>query len=60
MSRKTIVTALTGLVLLTGLGGPALADPVDADRENVCLRLDPEGGREGICVWLPPLPPLLP
>lgn len=56
MSRKAIVTALTGLVLLTGLGGPALATPDLTDRESVCLRLDPEGGRDGICVWLPPLP----
>ena len=54
MSRKTIVTALTGLVLLTGLGAPALADPISRDgRESVCVRLDPDGGREGVCVWLP-------
>lgn len=54
MSRKTIVTAMTGLVLLTGLGAPALANPIQGDdREMICLRLDPEGGREGICVWLP-------
>ena len=59
MSRRTIVTALTGLVLLTGLGAPALADPIAEDRESVCLRLDPEGGREGFCVWvgIPPLKP---
>ncbi len=56
MSRKTIVTAMTGLVLLTGLGAPALADPVETiEREHVCLRLDPEGGRDGFCVWLPPM-----
>lgn len=55
MSRRTIVTALTGLVLLTGMGAPALAGPgEETDRENVCLRLDPEGGRDGFCVWLPP------
>ena len=56
MSRKTIVTALTGLVLLTGLGTPALADSFleEEEREYVCLRLDPEGGRDGFCVWLPP------
>jgi len=54
MSRKTIVTALTGLVLLTGLGAPALAGPAETEREHVCLRLDPEGGRDGYCVWLPP------
>lgn len=56
MSRKTIVTALTGLVLVTGLGGPALAEHVVDERENVCLRFDPEGGRDGICVWLPENP----
>ena len=54
MSRKTIVTALAGLTLLTGLGAPALADSPLEERENVCLRLDPEGGRDGFCVWLPP------
>jgi hypothetical protein len=54
MSRKTVLMALTGLVLLTGLGAPALAAPVDTEREYLCLRLDPEGGREGLCVWLPP------
>ena len=53
MSRKTIVTALTGLVLLTGLGAPALANPVAAERQMVCVRMDPENGRDGICVWLP-------
>ena len=52
MSRKTAVTLLTGLVLLTGLGAPALADPVEPGRESVCLRLDPDGGREGFCVWI--------
>lgn len=59
MSRKTIVTALTGLVLLTGLGAPALADPISEDRESVCLRLDSESGREGYCVWIgiPPIKP---
>jgi hypothetical protein len=53
MSRKMVVTALTGLVLLTGLGAPALAGPEEDDRRSVCLRLDPQGGREGVCVWLP-------
>jgi len=54
MSRKTIVTALTGLVLLTGLGGPALAHPDGGEeRQMVCIRLDPENGRDGVCVWLP-------
>ncbi len=55
MSRKTILVTMTGLLLLTGLGAPALADPVQTEREHVCLRLDPEGGRDGLCVWLPPL-----
>jgi hypothetical protein len=60
MSRRTIITALTGTVLLAGLGAPALADPgTDAGRESVCLRLDPDGGREGFCVWIgiPPVQP---
>ena len=51
MSRKTTVTALTGLVVVAGLGAPALAQA--SDTEHVCLRLDPEGGRDGFCVWLP-------
>ena len=53
MSRKTIVTGLTGLVLLTGLGAPALAEPLKDERESVCVRLDPENARKGVCVWLP-------
>ncbi len=53
MTRRTILTALTGLLLLAGLGAPAMADPgVDSERESVCIRLDPQGGREGFCVWV--------
>ena len=53
MTRRTILTALTGLLLLTGLGAPAMADPgIDPDRESVCIRLDPQGGRDGFCVWV--------
>ena len=54
MSRKTVVVALTGLVLLGGLGAPALADPLDDDETRVCLRLDSESGkRDGICAAVP-------
>lgn len=54
MSRKTVLMAMTGLVLLTGLGAPALADPITkSDRQMVCVRLDSDQGREGVCVWLP-------
>ena len=56
MSRRTIVMAMSGLVLLTGVGAPALANPVTPEREMVCLRLDSENGREGVCVWLPVKP----
>lgn len=52
MSRRMILMTLTGLVLVTGLGAPALAGPTVEDRESVCLRLDPEGGREGFCVYV--------
>ena len=52
MNRKIVVTALTGAILLVGLGAPALANPL-TERTSVCLRLDPEGGRDGICVWIP-------
>lgn len=61
MSRKTVLMGLTGLVLVAataGLGtGAATATPV-ADRESICLRLEPDGGREGVCVKvkLPDLP----
>ena len=55
MSRTTVLMGLTGLVLLAGTAGlgtgAATAEPL-ADRESVCLRLDPEGGREGVCVYL--------
>lgn len=54
MSRKPILLGLTGLLLVTGLGAPAVAGPADdTERESVCLRLDPEGGRDGFCVWIP-------
>lgn len=54
MSRKTVLMGLTGLVLMTGLGAPAFADTITGDdRRNVCIRLDTEEGREGVCVWLP-------
>lgn len=60
MSRRTVVTMLTGAVLLGGLTGPALANPLIDDKPDddgtttVCLRLDSESGkRDGICVWLP-------
>ena len=52
MSRKTALTLLTGVLLVTGLGAPALATPELTERESVCIRLDPEGGREGYCVWV--------
>ena len=60
MTRRTVLTALTGLTLAGALAGPAAADdgiPVlntEADRTSVCLRADPNRGeREGYCVWLP-------
>ena len=52
MTRKIVVTAVSTAVLLVGLGAPALASPL-TERGSVCLRLDPEGGREGVCVWVP-------
>ncbi len=61
MTRRGLLTALTGLTLIGTLGAPALAGPVPAQerRESVCLRLDPDQNqREGICVWAPiTLPP---
>ena len=58
MSRRTVVAALTGAVLVGGLAAPGLAAPVEQgdDTHYVCLRLinDPEAGkREGVCVWAP-------
>jgi hypothetical protein len=54
MSRRTVASSMVGLILLTGMAAPALADPIaEDDRASVCLRMDPEGGREGVCVWLP-------
>lgn len=61
MTRRGVLTTLTGLTLIGALGAPALAGPVPAQerRESVCLRLDPdENQREGLCVWAPiTLPP---
>lgn len=57
MSRRTVVAALTGAVLLGTLGAPALADPVSTDGDDsttVCVRTDSTSGkRDGVCVWLP-------
>ena len=56
MTRRGLLTALTGLILIGALGVPALAGPVPTQegRESVCLRLDPdENQREGLCVWAP-------
>ena len=56
MTRRTALAALTGALVLAGLAGPAVADPISAtdDRTTVCLRTDGgEGAREGVCVWVP-------
>ncbi len=56
MSRRTVVAATVGAVLVSVFGAPALADPVETtdERTTVCLRLEPESGeREGVCVWAP-------
>lgn len=57
MSRRTVLLALTGAVLVGGLSAPALADPtLPAGDEPtvVCLRLDgSDGKRDGVCVWVP-------
>lgn len=57
MSRRTVVAALTGAVLLGALGAPALANPVSTegdDSTTVCLRTDSTSGkRDGVCVWVP-------
>ena len=58
MSRRNVVAALTGALLLGGLAVPALADPPQPPelgaRTTVCLRTDGgEGPREGYCVWVP-------
>lgn len=56
MSRRTILTAVAGLVLIGGIAAPAAADPLLAEdtRETVCVRTDGgEGTRKGICVWVP-------
>ena len=57
MSRRTVVAALTGAVLLGALGAPALADPLETEGDEtttVCVRTDSTSGkRDGVCVWLP-------
>ena len=57
MSRRTVVSALAGALLIGGLSAPALADPVvpvSSEPTVVCVRLDSESGkRDGVCVWLP-------
>lgn len=56
MSRRTVLTALAGAVLVGGLSTPALADPVLPGSEPtiVCVRTDSDTGkRDGVCVWLP-------
>jgi hypothetical protein len=56
MTRRTVLAALTGTLLLGALGAPALANPVSTndERTTVCLRTDGgEGEREGYCVWVP-------
>lgn len=56
MSRKTIVAALAGALLLGGLGAPALADPLPGGEEETraCVRTDSTSGkRDGICVAVP-------
>jgi hypothetical protein len=56
MSRRIVVTALTGAIVMVGLGAPALAGPELPESEPtvVCLRLDDENGeRDGVCVWVP-------
>ena len=60
MTRRTAVTMLTGAVLVAGLTGPAVAEPLlsgDGTGDGsttVCLRLDSESGqRDGVCVWVP-------
>lgn len=56
MSRRTVVTALVGLLLVGGLGAPAVAGPLggDDDETSLCLRTDSSSGkRDGICVVVP-------
>ena len=58
MSRRTVVAALTGTLVLGALGAPALAEPVlspESERTTVCVRTDngEEAVRKGICVWVP-------
>jgi hypothetical protein len=65
MSRRTVVAALAGTMLLAGLSAPAMAGPAassDEDETVICLRTDSTSGkRDGICVWAPiGIPPILP
>lgn len=55
MSRRTVVATLAGLLLVGGLGAPAVAGPLDQDGETVvCARADSSSGkRDGFCVVLP-------
>jgi len=59
MSRRTLVTALTGLVLVAGSGGSALASELLGDdgdgRTTLCLRTDGPNSPtpKGLCVWVP-------
>ena len=55
MSRRTIVSALVGLLLVGAGSVPALADPLPAgEGTSVCLRTDSESGkRDGVCVFVP-------
>ena len=57
MSRKTVVASLVGLVLVAGLGAPALAEPLlpsTGKDTTVCVVTEPSSGaREGVCVWVP-------
>ncbi len=59
MSRRTAITALTGLLLLGASGAPAVAGellrPDDDGRTTLCLRTDAEDSptAKGFCVWIP-------
>lgn len=59
MSRRTVLASLIGAVLVGGMAGPALADPIlppvgNGKDTTVCVLTQPSGGdREGICVWVP-------
>ncbi len=56
MSRRTVVTAVCGLLLAGGLAGPALAETNQREMQSVvCLELNGDNPRapEGVCVWAP-------